>query len=235
MIRLFGLLFAVAAILIPRTATAMDDASHVDVYVTPYYNSSGPAVHVGQYSAGLASKNDATFVATIHAMKKHWANLRFYELYVAAIRLYDMGYRDESVYWFYTAQYRGRQFGMLADQQHLGEMGSPGFELFHAQDAFFQLAGPYINGYAFGHPDALLTVVRRVQSENHSVADLHALYPGVTFIPKSQWASQNASLNSGMDKLADVLTTQKDAIAQQRAQNGADAKFGRLTSKPLPG
>ena len=73
----------------------------------------------------------------------------FPELYVAAIRLYDLGYRKEAIYWFYSAQYRGRQFGVLLDQTKMGSIGSPGFELLHAQNAFYQLVGPYINGYAF--------------------------------------------------------------------------------------
>lgn len=229
-----ALAFALAAMMIPRIASAGDDAAHVDVYVTPYYNSAGPSIHVGQYSAGLASRDPKQFVATIHTMKQHWSSLRFYELYAGAIRLYDLGYRNESVYWFYTAQYRGRQFGMLVDAQHLGEMGDPGFELFHAQDAFYQLAGPYINGYAFGNPDALVRIVRRVQSENHTVGNLRTLYPGVTFSNPSMWSAQNASLNKGMDKLTDYLTNQKAAIRQQRAQTGADARFGHLTSKDLP-
>ncbi|MBV8434510.1 MAG: hypothetical protein JO029_09560 [Candidatus Eremiobacteraeota bacterium] len=233
--RLAGLAFALAIVLGPQTGAAMDDVSRIQIYVTPYYNSDGPAIAVGPYSAGLASRDSKQFVTTVHTMKKHWMALRFYELYAAAIRLYDLGYRNESVYWFYTAQYRGRQLAVLMDQDRLGSMGSPGFELYHAQDAFFQLVGPYVNGYAFGDPDALLRVVRRVQSENRTVGNLASLYPGVAFVDKSQWAAQNDRLNSGMNKLADALTTQKDAIRQQRQQTGADAKFGRLTSKDLPG
>src|SRR5207244_10164755 len=80
----------------------------------------------------------------------------------AAIRLYDLGYRKESVYWFYSAQYLGRQFGVLLDQTKMGSIGSPGFELLHAQNAFYQLVGPYINGYAFGDMDGLVKIVERV-------------------------------------------------------------------------
>ena len=75
-------------------------------------------------------------------MKQDWDRLTFPELYVAAIRLYDLGYRKEAVYWFYSAQYRGRQFGVLLDQTKMGSIGSPGFELLHAQNAFYQLVGP---------------------------------------------------------------------------------------------
>jgi hypothetical protein len=38
---------------------------HIDVYVTPYYDSKGPAVKVGRFSAGLASGKEDDFLATI--------------------------------------------------------------------------------------------------------------------------------------------------------------------------
>jgi hypothetical protein len=122
--------------------------SHIDVYVTPYYNSKGPVVSVGRFSSGLAAAKEYDFLTAISEMKKDWDRRTFPELYVAAIRLYDLGYRKEAVYWFYSAQYRGRQFGVLLDQTKMGTIGSPGFELLHAQNAFYQLVGPYINGYA---------------------------------------------------------------------------------------
>src|SRR5437773_7377722 len=155
--------------------------SHIDVYVTPYYNSKGPEVKVGRFSSGLASAKEDQCLATIAEMRKDWDRLTFPELYVAAIRLYDLGYRKESVYWFYSAQYRGRQFGVLLDQTKMGNIGSPGFELLHAQNAFYQLVGTYINGYAFGDMDGFVKVVERVQQEGRKIPDLEAAYPGVTF------------------------------------------------------
>src|SRR6267378_5313638 len=159
--------------------------SHIDAYVTPYYDSEGPAVSVGRYSSGLASAKEDDFLATIAEMKKDWDKLTFPELYVAAIRLYDLGYRKEAVYWFFSAQYRGRQFGVLLDQAKMGSIGSPGFELLHAQNAFYQLVGTYINGYAFGDTDGLVKIVERVQKEGRRIPDLEAAYPGVTFRSKS--------------------------------------------------
>src|SRR5438034_9219574 len=141
------------------------NASHIDAYVTPYYDSKGPEVKVGRFSSGLASAKEDDFLVTIAQMKKDWDRLTFPELYVAAIRLYDLGYRKEAVYWFYTAQYRGRQFGILLDQSKMGSIGSPGFELLQAQNAFFQSVGPYITGYAFGDMNGLGTAGARVQQD----------------------------------------------------------------------
>jgi hypothetical protein len=226
---------ALVACALPITANALvTNPARIDVYVTPYYNSTGPAIRVGKFSVGLASTNDHEFVTTIHKMKKRWNELSFYEIYVAAIRLYDLGYRKEAIYWFYSAQYRGRQFAMLLDQSKMGSMGDVGFELFHAQGAFLELVGPYINGYAFGDPDSLTRIIRRVQSENRSVADLQAIYPGVVFTKKAAWKAQNLQLNQGLDRLAAMLASEKDQIKRQRVQNGTEAQFSRLTSKPLP-
>jgi hypothetical protein len=219
----------------PTLRARAGDPVSIDAYVTPYYSSSGPQIRIGKFSAGLATANQGKFVATILQMKKQWAQLNFVELYVSAIRLYDMGYRREATYWFYTAQYKGRQFGVLVDRYRLGNIGDPGFELYHAQDAFFELVGPDINGYAFGNLDSLLPLIRKVQRENRTVGNLHALYPGVVFKSQSEWQMANATLNAGLGQLADQLATQKSQIAAQRNQNGAAARFSHVTSKEFPG
>jgi hypothetical protein len=210
------------------------DPAHIDVYITPYYNSKGPTIEVGQSSSGLAAKNESEFVATIAKMKKSWDTLNFAETYVATIRLYDLGYRKESIYWFYSAQYRGRLFASLIDRDKIGNMGDPGFELFQAQNAFQQLVGPYINGYAFGDIDQLVPIIEKVQREGKTVPDLTKIYPRVTFKPKSEWDAANKGLNDGLTKLLVTLKNEKASIKQQRKEHGMEAKFGKLPSKDLP-
>src|SRR6266571_2056012 len=210
------------------------DPAHIDVYITPYYNSKGPAIDVGPFSSGLAAKSEPEFVATISKMKQSWATLNFAEAYVAAIRLYDLGVRKDSIYWFYSAQYRGRLFATLIDQEKMGSMGDPGFELVQAQNAFQQLVGPYINGYAFGDIDQLIPIIERVQREGKVVPDLTKIYPSVTFKPKSEWDAGNKGLNEGMTKLLMTLRDQKASIKQQRIERGMEAKFSKLPSKELP-
>jgi hypothetical protein len=225
-----GLLFAFAA---PALAQTFDPA-RIDVYITPFYNANGPTVEVGQFSKGLASKSEAEFVATIQKMKQSWNELRFPELYVAAIRLYELGFRNESIYWFYSAQYRGRVFAGLVDREKMGSIGEPGFELVKATDAFHQLVGPFINGFAFGDIDRLASIVTQVQKENKTVPDLEKLYPKVTFRPRAEWEKTNAEINDGLTKFLETLKDQKATIKKTRADNGTEAKFSKLTSKDLP-
>ena len=215
-------------------AQSIPDPAHIEVYITPYYNSKGPTIEVGPFSSGLAAKNESEFVATIQKMKKSWDTLNFVETYVAAIRLYDLGFRKESIYWFYSAQYRGRLFASLIDRDKMGSMGDHGFELFQAQNAFQQLVGPYINGCAFGDIDQLVPIIERVQRQGKVVPDLTKIYPRVTFKPKSEWDAGNKGLNEGLTKLLTTLKNEKASIKQQRIEHGMETKFGKLTSKDLP-
>ena len=193
--------------------------AHIDAYVTPYYNSAGPRIDVGPYSAGLASNDAKRFVATTQQMKKHWLQRSFEELYVGAIRLYDNGYRNEASYWFYSAQYAGRQFNALVNQSKLGSIGDPGFELLHAQEAFFELTGPYINGFAFSQTATTKAILVRVRTERATVPDVRKIYPGVTFVDPKKWAPLNAQIASGLHEL-ELQLPHRDS---------------QLKSRPFPG
>src|SRR5438034_8030910 len=201
------------------------DPAHIEVYITPYYNSKGPVIDVGRFSSGLAAKNESEFVATISKMKQSWDTLSFPETYVAAIRLYDLGFRKEAIYWFYSAQYRGRLLATLIDREKMGSIGDPGFEFVQAANAFQQLLGPYINGYAFGDIDQLVPIIERVQKEGRTIPDMNKIYPGVTFKNRSEWDTDNKGLNEGLGKLVETLKEQKASIKQQRIKRGMEAKF----------
>jgi hypothetical protein len=58
-------------------AQVTGDPAHINVYVTPFYNSKGPMVDVGPFSKGLAASKEPEFVATIVKMKQSWSELRF--------------------------------------------------------------------------------------------------------------------------------------------------------------
>jgi len=218
----------------PAVGQSVSDPARIEVYITPYYNSDGLVIEVGGFSKGLAAKNEPEVVETILKMKQSWSELRFPEMYVAAIRLYDLGFKNESTYWFYSAQYRGRLFASLVDQEKMGSIGVPAFELVQAANAFQQLVGPYINGYAFGDLDRLVQIVERVQKENKTVPDLEKLYPGVTFKRRLEWNSANDSLNQGLAKFLSMLKDQKTSLKKTRIENGTEAKFSKLTNKEFP-
>jgi hypothetical protein len=208
--------------------------ARIEVYVTPYYNSEGPMIEVGPHSKGLGASTEAEFVGTISKMKGSWNSLRFPEVYVGAIQLYDRGFRNEAVYWFYSAQYRGRLLATLVDAEKMGTIGNAGFELAQAENAFQQLAGMYVNGYAFGHLDDLVLILERVQNEGKAIPDLNRVYPDLSFKRKSEWEALNKELNEGMGGLLETIQQEKASIKQQRVEGGLEALFSELTSKELP-
>jgi hypothetical protein len=231
------LILSLVAVVLPFSfaaeAQGMKDPGHIEIKVTPFYDSKGPAIEVGAFSKGLASGDEKEFVATIQKMKQSWNKLSFAEMYVAAIRLYDLGYRKEAVYWFYSAQYRGRLFGTLLDESKMGGMGAPGFELFQAQGAFMELVGAYINAYAFGDIDLLLKVLQRVQKEGVTIPDLNATYRGVVFKKEAEWKDENEELNAGLTDLMESVEQGRKEIKEERTKNGTEAKFSKLKSKEL--
>ena len=229
-----GLISGLCQTSLAQFATTNRDAGRIDVYVTPFYNSTGPKISIGPFSAGLASTNKTQFVATIQEMKRKWPKLSFVEMYVAAIRLYDWGYRRESVYWFYSAQYRGRLFGSMLDEKRIGSLGEPGFELAQASSAFHQLIGPYINAYAFGDLGHVSQVLERVKKEGQQMPDIVATHPKVIFKDKSEWSKQNQEVGEGLGKLLAALKEQKDEIKRQRIETGVEAQFSKLADKQLP-
>ena len=218
----------------PAVGQSVSDPARIEVYITPYYNSDGPVIEIGRFSKGLAAKSEQELIETILKMKQSWNELRFPEMYVAAIRLYDLGFRNESTYWFYSAQYRGRLFASVVDRDKMGSMGAPTFELVQAANAFQQLVGPYINGYAFGDIDRLTQIVERVQKENKAAPDVESLYPGVVFKRQSEWTAGNESLNEGLTKFLSVLKEQKASLKKTRIENGTEAKFSKLSNKEFP-
>jgi hypothetical protein len=232
-----------AGLAVGQTMNTVNNPARIEVYITPYYNSAGPSIYagstgpsiyVGPFSKGLSATNDTEFVATISKMKESWNNLKFPEMYVGAICLYDRGFRNEAVYWFYSAQYRSRLVASLLDQAKMGSIGDPGFELAHAANSFQQLVGLYINGYAFGHIDDLALVLERVQKEGKTVPDLNRVYPGVSFKSRSAWEMLNKELNDGLSGLLETVKEQRADIKQQRVESGIEARFSKLTSKELP-
>ncbi len=126
---------------------------HVDIYVSPYYeagpNASAPAqVQVMPALDKLlasARRQDIEQARTV--IQRDNASLTPMTLMVLAVRLYDVGLRDDAVFWFYAAKNRYIILESVLDLQHpqLAQVRQ-------AMQAFITLAGPYINSYAFCDP-----------------------------------------------------------------------------------
>jgi CRISPR/Cas system-associated endoribonuclease Cas2 len=118
-------------------------------YVEPYY--SGPTkegesplkVAVAQeYDGLLSSTKKADILSVRDKVQSNHQMLTPMTLFVLSARLYDVGEREEAVFWYYNALYRARAVSALLDKQILSSVNM-------ANHSFMELLGPVINGYAF--------------------------------------------------------------------------------------
>jgi hypothetical protein len=132
------------------TALAAEPVRRVAVYVQPYYEAArtpgeAPRVGVGkQFDVQLASLRRQDILSVRDRIAADSKLVTPMTLMVLAIRLYDVGLRDDAVFWFYAAKERTIVLAEVLDLHHPG--------LAQVEDAvrnFATLAGPVINGYAF--------------------------------------------------------------------------------------
>ncbi len=126
----------------------------INSYVQPYYESAEtpdghPRVAVSKaYDAQLSSNRPEDIIAVRDRIKAQPQFITPMTLMVLAIRLYDVGLRDDAVFWFYAAKNR------YITMTNVLDMKAPA--LASADDAirnFIVLAGPFFNGYAFCNLD----------------------------------------------------------------------------------
>ncbi len=133
-----------------NAAQAAEPIRQIGIYVQPFYEAArtpgdAPRVSVGQtFNALLASTKREDILAARDLILAKPQLVTPMTLMVLAIRLYDMGLRDDAVFWFYVAKDRAIIMSEVLDMKAQG--------LAQADEAarnFSVLAGPVINGYAF--------------------------------------------------------------------------------------
>jgi hypothetical protein len=143
---------AVAAVLLssPFCAFAAEPVRQIGIYVQPFYESARtpgaqPRVAVGtKYDALLSSNKREDILAARDLIIAGPEVVTPMIMMVLAIRLYDVGLRDDAVFWFYAAKERYIVMSEVLDTktQLLAQADE-------AVRNFATLAGPVINGYAF--------------------------------------------------------------------------------------
>jgi len=148
---IFSKPFAVAVLLaLPCGAFAVEPVRQVPIYVELFYRAAPtpdarPQVDVGkQYNDLLASNKHEDILVARNLIAGAPKLVTPMTLMVLAIRLYDVGLRDEAVFWFYAAKDRYIVMSEVIDvkTQALAQADD-------AMRSFATLAGAVINGYAF--------------------------------------------------------------------------------------
>jgi hypothetical protein len=147
-------LMLLAAFTAAAQAPGRDDdtkpVKQIDIYVTPYYVSATtldghPKVAVNtSFDTQLSSNKREDILAVRDAIQAQPKLITPMTLMVLAIRLYDVGLRDDAVFWFYVAKNRYISMTDVVDIQ-----APPLAGVDDAMGSFATLAGPFINSYAF--------------------------------------------------------------------------------------
>jgi hypothetical protein len=139
-----------AVMLLSSPSYAAESVRHIGIYVQPFYESGRtpgerPRVAVGaQFNDLLSSNKREDILAARDRILAAPSLVTPMTMMVLAIRLYDVGLRDDSVFWFYVAKDRYIVMSEVLDVK------TP--QLVPADEAvrnFATLAGPVINGFAF--------------------------------------------------------------------------------------
>lgn len=150
---LLAALFAAALVPVGGGASAKP-VTQIDIYVTPIY-AAAPTVKKRRvavdkrFDAALKSDDPAAIRAVHEALLANGRTASPLLLMVLSARLYDIGARDDAVFWHYAAKERYFLMADVLEGYQRGGMASANAEFVSAIGAFVSLAGPVINGYAF--------------------------------------------------------------------------------------
>jgi hypothetical protein len=206
-------------------ATQQASEPPIPILVPRFYDSVGLQIRVGNYSQQLATRDMQELTALAQQMAQQRDDLTPEQMFVLAIRLYDLGEKDHSVYWFYEAQFRAKLFLKALDTVQIGTVSEVSSGLLGSYDAFTKLAGEYINGYAGCDVDNWVEIAKIVKDDNPTPPELDKLFPDAVFVERSQWQGINDDVAAGLGVLINQLSDTREAIRQQRAANNLDARY----------
>jgi hypothetical protein len=209
------------------SANAAEPVKRIDIYVQPYYEAGNPPrVAVNRsYDALLASPRAADIARARDEIARNNAMITPMTLMVLAIRLYDAGQRDDSVFWFYAAKNRFATLATVADVR------SP--QLAQVEDAtrnFAILAGPVVNGYAFCDVANQQRIAAKALQWTIDNPYQALFLPQVPALPGDRQKNLDkaiAELKANVAKEREYLSNPANVekLKAQRRENGADAKY----------
>ncbi|HEX6034279.1 MAG TPA: hypothetical protein VFY83_07575 [Anaerolineales bacterium] len=207
------------------TATPQTSHPPIPVRVPRFYDSEDLQIRVGEYSQELGTQDLQELTVLAKEMGQQKDELTPEQMFVLAIRLYDLGEKDDSVYWFYEAQFRAKLFLTSLDAHHRAEISELTAGLLASYDAFTQLAGEHINGYAGCDVDNWVRIAKTVKDDNPTPPALDKLFPEAVFVEPSKWQEVNDQVAAGLGVLIDQLSQTKEVIRLEREANNLDAQY----------
>jgi hypothetical protein len=212
-------------------APAPEPLRQLVVYVQPWYEAgatfaAAPRVAVDPaYDALLASTNVADIRKARDAIAARPDLVKPETMMVLAIRLYDVGLRDDAVFWYYAARDRFLTMEAVLDMRSLRLT-----RVAEAVDSFIEALGAPMDGYA------MCDVARHQEREDRAIAWV-AAHPykalGYGDLP-AQSEDRNAALANAVGKLREMSAHNQTLLAKPEVQaqladarrkTQADARF----------
>lgn len=193
----------------PASAPAPESITRVlqlGVDVPPYYIAgstygTAPSVAVDPlYDKLLASSRRADIQKAVVAIAAKPELVKPDTLIVLAMRLYDVGLRDDAVFWYYAGRDRFLTMAQVLDMRSIQLMHSA-----EVTEAFLRAAGPAMDGYAF------CSVAHQAEQEDRAIAWV-AAHPykilGYSELPATT-EDRNAALLDAVKHLRDASRKKK--------------------------
>lgn len=223
---------AIVGCFLANTAHSSEPVKRVNIFVHPYYESAKGAaiapkiVNVSKdHNALLASTKLADILKARDDIAKNNGLITPITLAVLAIRLYDLGLRDDAVVWFYIAKDRYATLAAVADMK-----ASNLAPIADSFSNFADLAGIVINGYAFCDLDRQRKqrekAFKWVKDNPYQTLFLPQI-PAVAGDRKQNLSSGLAAIEAKMTKEFAFLADPKNiaTIKQAREKSEMKAKF----------
>jgi hypothetical protein len=116
-------------------ATPPASTAPIAILVPGFYSSEGLQIRVGNYSQQLATGDLQELTGLAQEMARQKDELTPEQMFVLAIRLYDLGEKENSLYWFYEAQFRAKLFRQSLDADHIAGISALTAELISGYNA----------------------------------------------------------------------------------------------------
>jgi hypothetical protein len=215
----------------PAPAAPAEPVRQMVVYLQPYYAAGSnfnepPKVAVDPaYDALLSSVNAADIRKARDAIAAKPDLVKPETMMVLAIRLYDVGLRDDAVFWFYAGRDRFLTMQAVLDMRSLRLA-----RIDEADQSLVDAIGPTMDGYA------LCDLARHQEREDRAIAWVaaHPYKPlGYGDLP-AQSEDRNAALVAAVNRLRELSAHNQKALADPdtqarlaaaRHQSGADVKY----------
>ncbi len=216
---------------VSAAAHAADAVRRIPIQVLPYYQAARhpddpPLIAVAtRYDRLLESTRADDIRRARDEIARDPARITPMTMMVLAIRLYDVGLRDDAVFWFYAAKNRYYMLTRVADMK-APELAS----VAKAMNAFVRLAGPAINGYAFCDVDRQREIALKAADWTTRHAYEALLMPEVP----AQFGERRQNYQKGLADLLALVKRERDYLAvpanvdklrDTRTHNGADARY----------